>query len=40
MLKQRTITALVLAPVGIALVLLSPTVVLALITGVLTLIAL
>jgi phosphatidate cytidylyltransferase len=34
MLKQRTITALVLAPLGVLLVLFSPTLALALITGV------
>lgn len=40
MLKQRTITALVLASFGILIVLLAPTFVLALITGVIVVIAL
>jgi phosphatidate cytidylyltransferase len=39
MLKTRTLTALVIVPLGIAMVLLSPTQVLAAITGVLVLIA-
>lgn len=40
MLKQRTITALVLAPAGVAVVLLLPTAALAAITSVMVLIAL
>ena len=39
MLKTRTLTALVIVPLGIAMVLLSPTQVLAAITGVFVLIA-